>query len=207
MNSGGSEPLEPFMEDPDVRLMLAFQGGDDAAFESLVERHTGSLVNFFYYQSGDRGVAEDCTQEVWARILRSRRDYEPRARFRTFLFRVARNLWIDHFRSGSWRQRSRESRGTAGAGEGLDRAQQIPSGEPPPDRPLREAELAAAVAAALKRLPPEMREVFILGGIESVPYGEIAATLGIPVGTVKSRMFNAVRRLQDMLRPYWEREK
>ena len=209
MNSKEEPSFHQFMDDPDVALMLRFQQGDEGAFRELVDRHTDSLINFFTYQSGNRAVAEDCTQEVWSRMFRSRNDYEPRARFRTFLFRVARNLWIDTLRTGNRRRReiqisSDESGEGAGGGDPLAF---LAGPELPPDQHLREGELAGALARALGKLPSEMREVFILGGIEGVGYAEIADTLEIPIGTVKSRMFNAVRRLREMLQPYWEKEK
>ena len=68
-----------------------------------------------------------------------------------------------------------------------------------PDSPLEKAELADIVATALARLPDTMREVFVLGELEGLPYSEIAEVLEIPEGTVKSRMFNAVRRLREHL--------
>ena len=88
-------------EPDDVELMLAFKQGDYNAFALLVERHQLGLIQFFYAQGGDRALAEDCTQEVWRKIFRAREDYTHRAQFKTYLLRVARNLWIDVFRSKS----------------------------------------------------------------------------------------------------------
>jgi RNA polymerase sigma-70 factor (ECF subfamily) len=206
VNPDLNNALPPFMEDPDIAFMLQFQEGDDGAFKVLVAKHTDALVNYFFYQSGDRSVAEDCTQEVWSRIFRSRGEYEPRARFRTFLFRVARNLWIDQVRSGARRGRTLRLDAEGEDGSNFGAASSLAAPGAPPEESLREQELAQALAKALAKLPEEMREVFVLGGIEGIPYGEIAETLDIPVGTVKSRIFNAVRRLRESLKPFWEKE-
>jgi len=189
------------MADPDVGLMLAFQGGDDGAFAELVARHSEALVNYFYFQSRDMDLAEDCAQEAWVRIFRSRHEYNPRARFRTYLFRVARNLWIDVYRSGSRRRQeaSLDAEGAPGGGDPLRLLERLPGAAEAPGRDLDRRELAALVAEALAGLPAEMREVYVLGELEGLPYAEVAELLHIPVGTVKSRMFNAVRRLRERL--------
>ncbi len=90
MNRRRHTTLTDFMADPDVAAMLAFQRGDIQAFEELVARHTDVLVNFFYFQGRDSSLAEDCTQEVWLKIFRSCDDYQPRARFKTYLLRQLR---------------------------------------------------------------------------------------------------------------------
>lgn len=115
MNRKAHGSLTDFMVDPDVASMLAFQRGDYDAFQGLVERHTEALVSYFFFQSRDRQLAEDCSQDVWLKVFKSRDDYQPRARFRTFLFRVARNHWIDRFRT-----RARRPRETPLEGDGQD---------------------------------------------------------------------------------------
>ena len=83
----------------DFGLMERFQGGDRSALEALVERHHASLVRYFQVQSRSRETAEDLAQEVWIRVIRHRDSYRPTARFQTYLFAIARNLWIDRYRS------------------------------------------------------------------------------------------------------------
>jgi RNA polymerase sigma-70 factor (ECF subfamily) len=189
------------MSDPDVVLMLRFKDGDYEAFGKLVGKYTRPLVNYFYFQCGDRDRAEECTQELWSKIFRSRSDYLPRATFATYVFRVARNLWIDVYRAGARRPSTATLSGDPDEDSGgaplSDRLADV-SG-PDPGEVLESRELAGILARALGRLPPEMREVFVLAEVEELPYAEIASTLGIPVGTVKSRMFNAVRRLREIL--------
>lgn len=205
LNRRGHGSLTDFMADPDVASMLAFQRGDYDAFQRLVELHTESLVSYFFFQSRDRQLAEDCSQDVWLKIFRAREDYRPRARFRTFLFRVARNHWIDRFRTQARRPGETSLEGDrhdedAGGGP-LDR---LASGGDDPETRVRRFDAARTVARVLQRLPEEMREVYILAEVQELPYAEVADLLSIPVGTVKSRMFNAVRRLQEIARGFDE---
>ena len=185
--------------------MLAFQRGDQAAFETLVRRHGRALINYFFFQCRREDVAEDCAQEVWVRIFRSGNDYVPRGSFRSFLYRVARNLWIDRYRSHARRpaEGSIHGEGEREEGEGrLPLEDRLPGRERDPGRAVLDRELAHEVAAAVGRLPEEMRDVFVLAEIEGLPYARIAEILDIPEGTVKSRMFNAVRKLRESLRGY-----
>ncbi|MAG56898.1 MAG: RNA polymerase subunit sigma [Planctomycetes bacterium] len=189
------------MEDPDVALMLAFQQGDYDAFGQLVEQHMDSVVNYFFFQCRDRDLAEDCTQEVWAKLFRSRQDYQPRARFSTYLFRVARNHWIDRFRSLSRRpgEARLEGDGDGAEDDGAGLIDRLPVQTDDPEAGIRAEEAAELLARALRRLPGEMREVYLLGEVEALPYAEVSTILAIPIGTVKSRMFNAVRKLEEIL--------
>lgn len=205
LNRKAHGSLTDFMVDPDVASMLAFQRGDYDAFQGLVERHTEALVSYFFFQSRDRQLAEDCSQDVWLKVFKSRDDYQPRARFRTFLFRVARNHWIDRFRT-----RARRPRETPLEGDGQDAESgggpldRLPAGGDDPDARVRRSDAARTAARALQRLPEEMREVYILAEVEELPYAEVADVLRIPLGTVKSRMFNAVRKLQEITRGFDE---
>ena len=189
-------------EDEDVELMLAFKRGDYNAFAVLVERHQRPLIQFFYAQCHDLQLAEDCTQEVWRKIFRSRGDYAPRARFRTYLLRVARNYWIDVFRSRKRgattveldSSQSDEGSDSSWAGSIADEKSVTPT------EVLGERELRGRIEYALERLPDSMREVFVMAEFQGLKYAEISEALEIPVGTVKSRMFNAIRRLRELLK-------
>src|SRR6187549_1798973 len=85
----------------DAALMAALKSGELEAFNALVARHQRSLINFFYHLCWDRQVAEDCAQEVFLRVYSHLNTYEPQAKFTTFLFRIARNLWIDRVRTAA----------------------------------------------------------------------------------------------------------
>ena len=193
------------MVDPDVVAMLAFKRGDYDAFQGLVATHTDPLVSYFFFQCRDRQMAEDCAQDVWLKVFRSREDYEPRARFRTFLFRIARNHWIDRFRTQARRPGETSLDGdNEGSEPGGGPLARLAAEGDDPDARANRSDAARIVAKCLQRLPEEMREVYILAEVQELPYAEVAALLRIPVGTVKSRMFNAVRKLREITRGFGE---
>lgn len=190
------------MADDDIALMLAFKNGDYNAFATLVDRYQRPLIQYFYAQSPDLQRAEDCTQEVWRRVFRSRDSYTPKAQFKTYLFRIARNLWIDTFRSRSKHgdEVSLDNTSTdAGGSESTPLGRALPSNASTPVEELSRTELKERIEAALSRLPESQREVFVLAEFQGMRYAEIGDVLQIPVGTVKSRMFNAMRRLRELL--------
>src|SRR5258706_10259623 len=102
----------------DAALLAAIKTGELGAFTQLVDRHQRSLINFFYHLCWDRQSSEDCAQEVFLRVYSHRESYEPSAKFTTFLFRIARNLWIDRVRSAAVHGKPLSLESTGGGGEG-----------------------------------------------------------------------------------------
>ncbi|MHC4821449.1 MAG: RNA polymerase sigma factor [Planctomycetota bacterium] len=193
------------MQEPDsVELMERFRSGDRAALDALVDRHHASLIRYFHAQGRDRALAEDLAQEVWVRIVRHREKYQARARFQTYMFHIARNLWIDKYRSRKSAPGMISADlpvGGDGAGEGAPLGSLIPGKEPEPGETASVHEEADRVHRAVDRLPEHLRSVFELGEVQGLRYAEVSEILGIPVGTVKSRMHAAVKRLRAMLIP------
>jgi RNA polymerase sigma-70 factor, ECF subfamily len=183
--------------DEETELMLRVAGGDEAAFATLVGLVLPRLVGFFRKLGADRGTAEDCAQETLLKVYRVRESYEPRARFVTYLFHVARNHWIDVYRH----RRVGPRQVSADAPEGDDERGASDPAAPPQDvsAGLSRAELSTALRGAMEALGTEHREVFVLALVEGLRYQEIGDILGIPVGTVKSRMFAAVRQVRATL--------
>lgn len=172
----------------DAALMLRAGSGDDEAFAVLVRRHQKKLLNYFARASVQYDC-EDLVQQTFLRLHRYRTRYRQTAKFTTFLFLLARQVWIDELR-----RRTRQER----LAEGL-------AAEPHPEHAAPAAADAGAsggldLAQALAALPEGLRQVVELGVYQDLPYAEIAAILKIPVGTVKSRMFTALARL----RAHWE---
>lgn len=182
----------------EIDLLARFREGDEAAFEELVGRFQDRLIQFFYRLCWDRDRAEDLTQELFMKLLRGAFRYRPQGRLSTFVFRVATNLWIDHYRAMrpqprlySLDQPLLEGAGAADYGPGQECA-----------GPIHEAiasEQKARLRRALSSLTEPHRLVFELAVYQQLPYGEIAEVLDIPVGTVKSRMHNSVKALKGML--------
>jgi RNA polymerase sigma-70 factor (ECF subfamily) len=177
--------------------MLRVAAGDAEAFRLLVERVLPRLLAHFRRLGADGAEAEDCAQETLLKVYRARDRYQPQARFVTYLFHVARNHWIDVVRHRGARPKARSTDvrrpdGTALSGD-------LPARPSPPEDPGRAAELRVALDRALAGLTAEHREVFLLAQVEGLKYGDIGEILGIPVGTVKSRMHAAVHLLRDVL--------
>jgi len=175
-------------EDPDVAVMLALAAGSEKALEVLVHRYQDYLLNYFVrmgaYQDG-----EDLVQETFLRVYRYRNRYTPRARFQTFLFTVARRVWIDRCRAVMRREKLMDGlRAEIGTGR-IAPEQQGATGR------------ALDMQAALRQLPPKLREVLVLNIYQGFRYHEIAAVLGIPLGTVKSRMNLAMSALRKWFEP------
>jgi RNA polymerase sigma-70 factor (ECF subfamily) len=175
--------------DEDTDLMLRVAAGDEAAFEPLVLRMLPRLVGYFRRLGADGALAEDCAQDVFLKVYRARANYTARARFTTYLFHIARNHWIDVYRHRKVGPTMISAEVLRGSADGRPREFEGPSPQPGSDAGHRE--LLAALQRAVETLGVEHREVFVLARVERLRYQEIGEILGIPVGTVKSRMHAA----------------
>jgi len=180
-------------DDEDAQLMLAYASGEMRAFESLYSRHRAALYRYLMRQARDAEIANDLFQEVWSRIISNRARYEPRAKFRTFLFTLAHNCFIDHCR----RVKARPS----GLGiEDADAADLLPADEATrPDHALERHETTQRYRAALATLPPEQRDVYLLHEESQLSLEEIARVTGVGTETAKSRLRYAVGKLKAAL--------
>lgn len=180
--------------------MLRVAAGDAQAFDELVGLVAPRLLGYFRRLGVRAGDADDLVQEVFVKIYRARHKYVPRARFTTFAFRVARNHWIDRLRHKGI-QPPTISADAAGSGgdEGATLAARLPAATPSAPEALAAGELGRALEEALASLGADHREVFVLTQVEGLRYQEIAEILDVPVGTVKSRVHAAVRKLRAWL--------
>jgi RNA polymerase sigma-70 factor (ECF subfamily) len=181
----------------DGELMLRVRRDDLAAFDELVQRYQGSLIQFFYRHGSDRALAEDCTQEVLLKLYKSRATFLPGGSFRSFVFTIANNLWIDVVRTRRAQPAMLSTDFTAamGASEG------IATGETAtPARNAEMLELGEKIGRAIAALPDEQRAVWVLAEECGLRYSEVASILRVPVGTVKSRMHFATLKLREALK-------
>src|SRR5262249_47963031 len=162
-----------------MSLLERFAQGDEEAFEELFRRFQGPVFAWTMRIVRDRGIAEDLTVETFWRIYRSRERFEPDGNFGAWAYRIATNLALSHVR----RARPEED------------VDEEPAMAESPDAAERQ-ETAARVRRAFERLPPRLRVTVMLALVEERPYPEIAEALGVPLGTVKSRVFRAVRILR-----------
>ena len=176
--------------------LVALRAGDSSLFEAFVAGETGTFLGFFRRLGVGAAEAEDLVQDVFLKLFRQADNYQPNGRFQAFAFRIARNAWIDRSRKAAHRPRRIEGSGEDGDDfAGL----QLCSDEALPSQLAERAEEAGRVELALVQLSEGQRLVFELGVVQELPYSEIAQALEIPEGTVKSRMFHAVRKLKDVL--------
>jgi RNA polymerase sigma-70 factor (ECF subfamily) len=197
--AGVVEPArdEPGIVDPDASLVAAWQGGDLSAFETLVRRHEGRVFRMLFRMLGTREEAEDATQEAFLSLHRHGHRFRREARFSTFLYRVAANAALNRRRSlGRARARERELALRQAAGADL------PSTPRDPESAAGGAEVQARVQEALQALPPDLRAAVVLYDLEGQPYRDVAEALGVPEGTVKSRIHRGRQALREQLREY-----
>jgi RNA polymerase sigma-70 factor (ECF subfamily) len=180
-------------DDEDAQLMLAYARGEMRSFETLYSRHRAALYRYLVRQARDTEIANDLFQEVWSRVIVNRARYEPRAKFRTFLFTLAHNCFIDHCR----RAKSRPQ----GLGvEDADAADLLAAGDDArPDFELERDESSRRYRAALATLPPEQRDVYLLHEESDLSLEEIAHVTGVGAETAKSRLRYAVGKLKAAL--------
>jgi RNA polymerase sigma-70 factor, ECF subfamily len=183
----------------DEELMLAYQRGEVHAFEALMHRHRGPVFNFILRFTGDRARAEDLLQEAWLKVVRGASDYQPRARFTTWLYTLARNLCVDSSRKERYRKTESLDAPARGQEEGRTLAEALPDSRALPDREAHHARLRPLLEKVLGTLPAEQREVFCLREFAGIPFREIAEVTGASENTVKSRMRYALEALRRRL--------
>jgi len=155
--------------------------GDERAWEAVVQRHWRKVFNIAYKFVGRHEEAEDLAQEIFLRIFKSLDTFDRRANFQTWLISVSRNLCIDHYRS------VRKERETID--RGIDAADLSPaSGDESPIAALEQRDRVVLLRQALVALPPTLRTAVVMRDIHERSYQEIATELGLPEGTVKSRI-------------------
>jgi RNA polymerase sigma-70 factor (ECF subfamily) len=190
-----------WLADPDVRLMMRVREGDDASFAELADRYRPRVLGYFCRQLGDRSEAEDLTQEVLLRLYRSRTNYEPRARFTTWIFHITQNVARNALRSRRRHPavfldvRADDERRLEGllADEGDS-----------PSRPLERHELAGIVRAAVADLDGRQRTAMELHQFEDRTYAEVAAKLAMTPKAAKSLLYRARNQLRTLLAHFVE---
>ncbi len=179
---GGVSDTEPTATEPTDKVWVA------PSWEQVVREHSARVYRLAYRLSGNAQDAEDLTQETFVRVFRSLADYTP-GTFEGWLHRITTNLFLDLVRR---RQRIRFD----ALPEDTER---LPGRAPSPEQVYADTHLDPQIQAALDELPPDFRVAVVLCDIEGLTYEEIAATLGIKLGTVRSRIHRGRVQLRDAL--------
>jgi RNA polymerase sigma-70 factor (ECF subfamily) len=189
--------VRPMADVDDGELMLRYAGGDLRAFETLYRRHRNPLYRYLARHTRDPEIANDLFQEVWSKVIASRARYEPRAKFSTFLYRVAHNCFIDHCRRAS----GRAERATVNSDD-FDLENVLPAAAADlPDARAEHAQTLARYRAALAALPAEQRDAFLLYEESGLSLGEIGQITGVSMETAKSRLRYALAKLRAAMTP------
>jgi len=182
----------------DETLMLAFAAGDARAFETLYDRHAMPVWRFVQRSVHDRALTDDLVQDVWFSLVRQAPRYEPRARFRTWLFTLAHHRLVDH-----WRTHKAHASLDADTDDGATLADTLAADSGfGPVRQLQSREQAQALLDALASLPLPQREAFLLQAEGGLSLVEIAQATGVNAETAKSRLRYARERLRHTLEAF-----
>jgi len=183
-------------------LVQRARGGDVEAFEQLIGPHLGRLYNYLARMVGDPSDAEDLTQDAILRAHRAIRSFRGGATFQTWLYRIATNIAVDALRRRGRHEAKVSSLDDPVQADQGPIAREVPDTQHDPQELAETAELSQQVQKAIEQLSPKLRAVVVLFDLQGLTYEEIADTLRLPLGTVKSRLFNARTRLRELLQPY-----
>lgn len=181
--------------DRDAQLVARCLDGDESAWEELVKAHTRRVYGICLRFTGKDSEAQDLTQDVFLRVFRTVRSFRAgEGSFSVWLTRLTRNLLIDHYR------RTKKERVTDSIEDQLPMLEERTRAETRTDSVLAGREASEALQMALSKLSPELRETVILRDLEEMEYREVAQILGVPEGTVKSRLNRGRAELARILR-------
>jgi RNA polymerase sigma-70 factor (ECF subfamily) len=183
--------------DPDTALMVAFQQGEEAAFEQILDKYHRAIVNFIYKIVNNRAEAEELAQDVFLKVYRARHSYEPRARFSAWIYRIATNVGL---KAAGRKRRSPfgfglDARYITGREEGRAR-------EPDAEQKLITSELGTVVRQIIRGLPKNEKIAIILCRYEGLSYKEIADVMNCTEPAVKTYIHRGKLRLRERMRPY-----
>ena len=186
----------PAPADPDAEQMLMYADGDNAAFDRLYANHSGGTYRFFLRSLRNAGLAEELFQDLWMSVVRARAGYTIQARFATWLYRMAHNRLIDHYRRSNVVELVALDENESAVAPAL--ADPVPG----PEAAATSRQAALRMLQLVEALPAAQREAFLLQEEGGLSLAEIAAATGAGVETVKSRLRYAMTRLREGMRNF-----
>jgi RNA polymerase sigma-70 factor, ECF subfamily len=195
---GRISPIVTVTRPSDEELIAAYRQGERGNFAVLVQRYQRELYHFLVRFVGDKAAAEDIFQEAFLQVHLSIEQFDPTRRFRPWLFTIAANKARDYIRSQSRHPANPlQASMTPGDEEGGQFIDLVKSAQSLPDEPLQKHELQVKVQQTVAAMPAHLREIILLSYFHQFPYKQISKMLGIPLGTVKSRLHAAVAFFAD----------
>lgn len=177
----------------DAQLMLRVKEGDDASFAALLERYRAPVIHFIYRMVQSQHIAEELAQDVFLRVYRARKGYEPNAKFTTWLFRIATHIALNAIRDG------RGERGTASLDDQEAKTSELPDRRRTIEQAMLEDARLAEVRRAVQALPAKQRAAVLMHKYQELDYAQIARALGCSESAVKSLLFRAYETLRRKL--------
>jgi len=193
-------PPLPQHDATDEALMQSFARGQSSAFEQLYDRHETGIWRFVFRSVQNQAVADDLVQELWFAVARTAASYKPTAKFKTWLFTMARNRVIDHVRTAK-NHASIDAENDDGESMFSDLAAESRLG---PLRQVSSQEQARALLSAIEQLPEDQREAFLMQAEGDMSVEQIAAATGVSFETAKSRLRYARSKLKVLLADFAE---
>lgn len=178
----------------DAELVVRTVSGSHDGFEELVRRYQRPIVSYVYRMLGDHDASLDVSQEVFIKVYNSIDRYSSEYKFSTWLYRIAHNAAIDHLRRNSVHTHSLEIEGQDGAYE-----IQIESSARNPEQEQERNERISEIEEVISGLPPAYRELLLLRHARELSYEEMVEVTGLPLGTVKNRLFRAREMMREVL--------
>jgi RNA polymerase sigma-70 factor (ECF subfamily) len=177
----------------DVELIAKAISGREDGFEELVRRYQRPITNYVFRMLNDYDASLDVTQEVFIKVYNSLSRYSSEYKFSTWLYRIAHNAAIDYIRRRSPNEQSIETENKDGAYQ-----LQIECPNPTPEQDRERSEWRTEIEAVVKCLPAVYRELILLRHSQDLSYDEIAVITGLPLGTVKNRLFRAREMMREI---------
>lgn len=188
------EPLRELSALPDYELVSKAIAGGEAGFEELVRRYQRPIAAYIYRMVSDYDAALDLTQEVFIKVYNSLARYRSEFKFSTWIYRIAHNAAIDFLRRHAVREQA-----LAGGFDGEHREATIESWRLSPEQESEREERRSEIESVVYLLPAAYRELIVLRHSHDLSYDEIAEVTGLPLGTVKNRLFRAREAMRDEL--------
>ena len=177
----------------DAQLMLRVKAGDDASFAALLERYRAPVIHFIYRMVQNQHIAEELAQDVFLRVYRARKGYEPNAKFTTWLFRIATHIALNAIRDG------RSERGVESLDDQDAQTSELADRRRTIEQAMLEDARLAEVRRAVQALPAKQRAAVLMHKYQELDYAQIARALGCSESAVKPLLFRAYETLRRRL--------
>jgi RNA polymerase sigma-70 factor (ECF subfamily) len=185
----------------DAQIMLRVKGGDDSAFEYLVQKYRRPMLSFMYRMAHNSAVAEDLAQEVFLRVYRSREKYEASAKFTTWLYRIASNLAVNHARD-TRHQRPENTVSLDEPDQESGLTMDLPDNSLTAEEEIVRRERLAAIRKRVEELPERQKMALIMHKYQQMDYRQIAEVLKLSESAIKSLLFRAYETLRVQLKEF-----